>query len=292
MQLTNPFEVEGRWYKANLHCHTTVSDGDTSPEERVREYREAGYDVLALTDHERTNDVKKLSSRNFLVISGMETHPPAPFGGDLYHLVCLNVPYNFTLGQHLDAETQIAMVRHAGGQVIYGHPYWSGHNLNHIIALSGYVAVEVYNATSSKIGKPISAVQWDALLDAGRFIGAVAVDDTHRGRDKFMGYTMIKAKTLTADAVMKAIEQGAYYASTGPVFKDVRMKGAKVLVECSPVKEIHFISKRAHGLSLYSDGGEPLTSAQCQFKDLLQYVRVEIVDNDGHRAWTNPMILH
>ena len=46
----NPFTVRGNWYKANLHTHTTVSDGALSPAERVEQYREAGYSVLAITD--------------------------------------------------------------------------------------------------------------------------------------------------------------------------------------------------------------------------------------------------
>lgn len=39
----------------DLHTHSTASDGTTPPDELVREAREAGLDVLALTDHD-TND--------------------------------------------------------------------------------------------------------------------------------------------------------------------------------------------------------------------------------------------
>ena len=38
-------------YKVNLHTHTTLSDGQKSPAEVVQQYREEGYDALALTDH-------------------------------------------------------------------------------------------------------------------------------------------------------------------------------------------------------------------------------------------------
>ena len=90
MALVNPFDCEGNWYKANLHCHTTKSDGDATVKERVEQYRNAGYDILALTDHRVTNEVAGLSDDDFLVISGIESHPLIkPDGG--YHLVCLNV---------------------------------------------------------------------------------------------------------------------------------------------------------------------------------------------------------
>ena len=32
---------EENWYKANLHCHTTVSDGNFSPERMKEEYKKA-----------------------------------------------------------------------------------------------------------------------------------------------------------------------------------------------------------------------------------------------------------
>lgn len=38
-------------YKANFHTHTTVSDGHYPPHEVVDMYRNAGYKILAITDH-------------------------------------------------------------------------------------------------------------------------------------------------------------------------------------------------------------------------------------------------
>ena len=40
------------WFRGNLHTHTTNSDGDSPPDEVVAWYRDAGYDFLALTDHD------------------------------------------------------------------------------------------------------------------------------------------------------------------------------------------------------------------------------------------------
>lgn len=34
-------------YKANLHCHTTVSDGRLTPEAVKKLYKENGYSVIA-----------------------------------------------------------------------------------------------------------------------------------------------------------------------------------------------------------------------------------------------------
>ena len=43
--------------KANLHTHTTNSDGTFSPSEVIGFYADAGYDVLAFPDHRPTNHV-------------------------------------------------------------------------------------------------------------------------------------------------------------------------------------------------------------------------------------------
>ena len=39
-------------HKANMHCHTTHSDGAIHPHEAVDRYHDAGYTILAMTDHD------------------------------------------------------------------------------------------------------------------------------------------------------------------------------------------------------------------------------------------------
>lgn len=40
-----------RWFRGCTHTHTTMSDGDSSPEVVARWYKEHGYDFLVLSDH-------------------------------------------------------------------------------------------------------------------------------------------------------------------------------------------------------------------------------------------------
>ena len=42
---------EGRFFRGNIHCHSDLSDGQTSPEHVIGAYRDAGYDFLCLSDH-------------------------------------------------------------------------------------------------------------------------------------------------------------------------------------------------------------------------------------------------
>ena len=61
-------------YKANLHCHSTLSDGKCTPEELVRMYKEQGYSLLSITDHERPHAHNHLSTPDFMLITGYEAY--------------------------------------------------------------------------------------------------------------------------------------------------------------------------------------------------------------------------
>ena len=43
--------AELHWFKGNTHTHTLESDGDSTPEEVTRWYKEHGYNFLVLSDH-------------------------------------------------------------------------------------------------------------------------------------------------------------------------------------------------------------------------------------------------
>ena len=289
MKITNPFEQPGKWFKANLHTHTTNSDGDTDPAERVAQYREAGYDVLAITDHKRVTEIETLNSKELLLIRSFEGHPPC-LTGSLYHLVCLNVPKGFEY-EEIPADDMIARVNAVGGAVFVAHPYWCGRTVAQILALEGVVGLEVFNSTCGNIGKADSSVHWDYVLAAGRTLPAIAVDDVHRGRDRFLGWTMIKAEELTTESIMEALRTGSYYATCGPEIKDYRMSEGVVTFECSPAREIHFHCRNNSGKTFFADDGELLTKVEFEPNANATYVRATVVDEQGRRAWTNPIVL-
>ena len=51
-----------RWFKGNTHTHTLNSDGDSTPDDVVRWYRENRYHFLVLTDHNFLTDVEALQA--------------------------------------------------------------------------------------------------------------------------------------------------------------------------------------------------------------------------------------
>ena len=83
-----------RWYKGNTHTHTVNSDGDSTPDQVVRWYREHGYQFLVLTDHNFLTSVAALNAlhgadEQFLVIKGEEVTDR--FGDKPLHINGLDV---------------------------------------------------------------------------------------------------------------------------------------------------------------------------------------------------------
>ncbi len=71
--ISNPYETVDfdKWeqYKADLHCHTTASDGDEDMNVMIEEHYAQNYDVLALTDHGIVSrGWKQVNTRNYYKI--------------------------------------------------------------------------------------------------------------------------------------------------------------------------------------------------------------------------------
>ena len=72
----------GTFYKANLHCHSTVSDGKWTPEEIKKNYMAKGYSIVAYTDHNVMIPHTELAEENFLPMVGYEMDISQTFYGD------------------------------------------------------------------------------------------------------------------------------------------------------------------------------------------------------------------
>ena len=62
----------GNFYKANLHCHSTLSDGRLTPEQLKKAYMDKGYSIIAYTDHDIMLDHSDLAEENFLPLRSYE----------------------------------------------------------------------------------------------------------------------------------------------------------------------------------------------------------------------------
>ena len=81
----------GKFYKGNLHTHSTRSDGDSEPQDIAQRYREEGYSFLAITDHWIYGVHEELNREDFLVFPGTELDLELPERKD-HHLVSIGLP--------------------------------------------------------------------------------------------------------------------------------------------------------------------------------------------------------
>jgi hypothetical protein len=292
---TNPFAAPGRWYRGNLHTHTTESDGLMSPEEMVDWHVAHGYDFLSLTDHRVRLDPAPYLRDGLLLIPGIELDGHDPDGGR-YHIVGLGVENSVEHRTDSSLQAAVDALRGAGGLVVLAHPYWSGQSARELLSVTGACGIEVFNGVCEKEwGKGLSSVHWDNLLAAGRRLWGLAVDDAHGhppDGDLGQGWVMVKAHEPTADAILEALEGGAFYSSSGPEIHDVRLTGGVVTVDCSPVRCIHFMCDWALGHAVRAWEGPLLTEAQFELRGLGEtYLRVECIDCQGRRAWSQPVFL-
>ena len=292
-------------YKANLHMHSTNSDGKYSPQEILDIYKKEEYEILAATDHYTTNDISKVDSGDLLMISGMEFHPVGP-RGLLLHLVALNLPLGFENPSKLEYQEAIDKVKAAGGETILAHPYWCGLNCSDIMQIKNLVGLEVFNTDTELVAKGYSMQVWDNVIQLGYHLPAVAVDDTHRDRDLFGGWTMICAKEKTTEAFMESIRKGRYYSSQGPEIYKLEFKNNIFKIVCSPCTEIYLLGNGSFGKCatnsrIHVKSPEDAKNLQAEEKSFfevevpvdssLTYVRCQIRDKEGRYAWTNPITL-
>ena len=296
--MLNPFEQPGQWYRGNTHAHSTVSDGVLTTAERFAAYRQHGYHFLVLTDHGQVSDVSAYNDGRF---SGSfrrraaSKEPPQSSHRRLSYRGPRR-PRRID-APRMDPPAVVAAIHEQGGVAVIGHPHWLGHNLIELEALRGCLALEVYNDTCQyENGKGFSESIWDDLLDAWGPLHGIAADDAHDSvYDCFHGWIMVKAAELTVPAIMQAIRAGSFYSTLGPEILDLVCdpgpdggRPARVAIKCSPARSISFKCSRNRGRHVVAPEGALLTRAEYVLEpDALKYLRVEITDAVGRKAWTN-----
>lgn len=294
-----PFDKPGRFWRGNLHAHSTLSDGAQTPEAICRDYRAAGYDFLALTDHFMEKyafpiaDTLPFRTEQFTTILGAELHAGQIGNGTVWHILAVGLPDDFPAtpaGESGPALAQRAMA--AGAFVAVAHPSWYALTEADVLSLGPVHAVEIFNGIAG--GDNDRADSWpllNVLLDRGYRYTAIAADDAHRkpGYTDFgEGWVQVKAEANSSDALLAALKAGHFYASTGPEIHDVQVTpGQRLTVRCSPAARIFVTGSDRQGRRVYGDG---LTEAEFDISGLSSpYLRVTVRDAQGKRAWTNPV---
>ncbi len=301
------FTAPGRFWRGNLHTHSTRSDGCLEPAEVCRRYRDEGYDFLALTDHfvgrygYPITDTRPFRAPGFTTLPGAELHSGAMENGELWHILAVGLPEDFTPPDVPDfragpgQETGPALAARAvaaGAFVAVAHPQWSGLTLADARSLSAAHAVEIYNhGCAMGCERPDGAALADLLLTEGRRLTLIATDDAHFTEpDHFGGWVMVKAEENEPEALLAALKRGDFYASQGPELRRVALEGDWIELECSAVTAIVLQGAGTAATALH---GASMTRARLPIERFREspFLRVTIRDAAGRRAWSNPIYL-
>jgi len=323
-EINNPYE-QVDWkqhgqYKANLHTHTTSSDGHLTPHNVVDRYHQLGYRILALTDHNAVTypwtdfalmtpgphsgklvAEGKLSKEalvyenrdprqlGMIAIQGNEVSSPN-------HIGSLFNDYNRPTSQEDSAFTAIAA---RNGLVIINHPGRYKHNAewyaNFYRKYNHLIGMEIYNNGDRYPG---DRQLWDSVLVAllpGQPVWAYSNDDMHQEKSLGRNWNIFVLPELTKDWVRKGMEEGRsfyVYSPEGhknpaiPKIQSVRVdrKKGQIQIEVTGQDSIRWIS-----------GGKIIQKGNLikldDFQELSDYVRAEIFGPGGLIMGTQPFII-
>ncbi len=306
MKRQEAFINQKKMLKGGLHCHTTRSDGKGDPAEVIRLHKENDYDFLALTDHKIYNYKNFAEDVDITIIPGTEYDNTfvRENGFRTFHTVFIG-PDDETNGYKQDerlpkgeAKNQEEFQKYLdeahekNNLIIYCHPQWSSTPPRYFDKLKGNFAFEVWNSgcVIEDDMDTDNGMYWDELLGMGIKIFGVATDDGHEMYQHCKGWVMVNAENNVKD-ILSSLENGAFYASCGPVIKDFYVDDENVVhIETSKCERIIFQCDK-HPSKMIEAEGELLTVAQANLKDEYEYIRATVVDKEGRKAWTNPIFL-
>jgi len=294
--MTQPtrFRYEGltRWWKGNLHVHSTRSDGGMTPGELVALYAGAGYDFIVLTDHWVAgvpDDLPRPSP--LVVIDGVEIDG-ADATGAPFHIVCIGCRGGIERSMGLEAG--MAEARRQGAVFVLAHPLWTGNSAEDSVRHE-FDGVEAYNHVAEWLnGKGSSAFHWNWMLDRNSAVFGSAVDDAHINPNHPLwngGWVHVDAPSPSPEDLIAAIRAGRLYSSRGPVIRSLAANGREVSLSCSPAKFVRLVGPRDRGRRQAALDGACLTEASFTVPDDWSHARIEIEDEAGRKAWTNALFV-
>jgi len=288
------------WLKGNTHTHTLESDGDSSPEEVARWYREHGYDFLVITDHDKVTSVE---AGSLVMIPGEEVTDR--LGKIPLHVNALGIreavkPQGGTSVVEV-LQHDIDAVSAAGGLAVVNHPNFGwAFGSEELLKLKRLMLMEIASGhpyVNMQGPSPVEQM-WDELLTAGRRVWGVAVDDSHHLKRPWdtdiappgKAWIVVRATQRDAKAILAAIAAGDFYASTGVEIADYVVTEKTMTVS---IREKNLARYRTQfigpkGRLLHETRENP---ASFTLPVKAKYVRAKVIDSNGRTAWLQPHFL-
>lgn len=319
-----------RYFKANLHTHSTISDGKLTREEVKESYKALGYQILCLTDHKTIVNHSDMNEPDFLMLTGVEIDVGAPdmnaAGGQTYHLnLIAKEPDNlwypakvrswFPIVEEYEKKMQydsmdlecntdsinamIAKANEKGFLVMYNHPTWSCQTYPDYAPLKGLWGMELRNSECCLLGHNENNFRvYKDLLTLGNLVFPLGTDDMHSPRALGKSWIMVGASELEYSSVIEALEKGDFYMSCGPEITGLRVEDNVLKVTCSDAQRINMETHGRLAAVVHAEG-EPLREAEFPLDDLFAktegdpaaFIYITVTAPDGSYAATRPYYL-
>ena len=195
ISVTNPY-AKVDWnkfgqYKANLHCHTIMSDGHACVDDMAKTYKDAGFSILAISDHDCA--IKEKRPKEFIEATCLDknytsfiTWPWCDFGAmsprthsltgieavELSTKHHMNSYFNgYSLGANIEnnygynEDQQLDEVQRRGGLSIINHPGIQA-SWNQVKSLQWYIDLFKAHPASCLVGMEITNrvnAEWDGF---------------------------------------------------------------------------------------------------------------------------------
>jgi hypothetical protein len=300
-----------RWFKGNTHTHTLNSDGDSTPDEVVRWYREHGYNFLVLTDHNFLTSVDGLNAlhgadQRFLVVKGEEVTDT--FQDKSLHINGLDVARKIDPqggASVVDVlQRNVNAIRKENGVPHINHPNFRwAITRDELQQVRGNKLFEIFNGhpqTNNAGGGGVPGMEeaWDAILSRGTLLYGIAVDDAHVFKQPGnpdvagpgRGWIVVRASSLEPRVLLEAIERGDFYASNGVELADYQVSDKKMTVTVKPTAfskyRMQFIGKDGRVLRESTD-----PTATYDIRGDEGYVRAKVLESNGRVAWCQPRVV-
>lgn len=299
---------ESNQYVANLHCHTTLSDGRRTPEEIRDAYKAQGYSIVAFSDHDNYFDHSDFCTEDFVAINSFEADISDNIvkSGQFrrcYHLNAFSINGDKEISlpptpdyRDMNAINEyIKQLKILGFIVAYNHPYWSMQCLDDYRNLEGCDMLEVFNNSCYIEGGETGQEHvYDEMLRSGKRLYCTMADDNHNEFpfgdvrcDSFGGKTVFLCDTLSYKSVIAAMQSGSFYCTQGPEIYELTLENGKVHIECSDSQRIALSTAGRRTKALHARPGEYVNSADFALEKDDIYFRIEIIGPTGKRADTN-----
>ena len=321
-----------RYFKANLHTHSNISDGKLSREEVKEAYKALGYQILCLTDHKTIANHSDMNEPDFLMLTGVEINVNAPdksaVGGQTYHLNLIAKKPDNTWSpskvfrrfpeaaeyedkmqcEEMDLQcnpdsinAMIAKANEKGFLVMYNHPTWSCQTYPDYAPLKGLWGMELRNSECCRLGHNENNFRvYKDLLILGNRIYPLGTDDMHSPRALGQSWIMVGASDLSYGSVIEALEKGDFYMSCGPEITSLRVEGNVLKVTCSDTQRINLETHGRMAQVVFATD-EPLREAEFDLEKFFSnvdcddpnvFVYVTVTALDGSYATTRAYFLN